>query len=277
MTQYRHLKVADGRLRQMADTDNFVTTSAGREVEILEIVYAGMTTQNFTLDFSTPYSLGGVDHVFGISVTTDAGASADIVATGLKLKHTNNTAETACYIGGNSNPSSFLTNLIGKRRFYHGRWAYWVKLASGWSIPSTHWLGIGIRGGDYLTGQTGRIFRGRNFNGTTNDTTGGIVTLSTFRGTETLRLGGDFDTHDVMGVYVNARTEMYFLSGVWSGGWPDFESLTLQAYAVHMTRAASSAVAGYSPITDWYTDLRVSGPSSTWEPVIERVRFTAYD
>lgn len=266
---YRHLKLADGRISHMADDDNFITTSAGREIELLEIVYAGMSTQSFAVD-STPYTLGGVTHTFSTDVASDAGKAASIVASGLQLTHTASTAETAAYIGS----SYILPNVIGKRRFTHGRWGFFSRLV-GWSIPGTCWASVDINMG--WTKGYARIQRIRNSGGTSNDTNGGISSLSGLNNTIQTRLGGDFDSHDVMGIIVNRRCEISFVSGVWDNGWPDFEELTLQGYFVLAGLAATLYTPIYAPYTDWLFSLRAGGSANTFTPTFERLKFVSYE
>lgn len=272
MTQYRHLKLSAGRIREMADADNFYT-SGGREVELLEIVYAGIATQSFTLDGSTLYSLGGYDHVFGL-VGTDASASASIVAGGLQLTHTANAAETWTGIGGNQGVSTLFTDIIGKQRLATGRWAVWCRMSWG-TIPGTCWMGFQVTGG--WPSQYARIARGRNINGQPNDGNGGIFTYSALNGTETSRAGGDYDTHDVMMICCKQQSVFQFFTGVYSGGWPSFEDLTCQGYLIQQYRTANIATYRQINATLWNSSINVGGSANTFSPVIERFRITAYD
>lgn len=269
MTKSRHLKVSAGRRAEMADDDNFVTTSAGRELVLLEVDYSAQSTQSFLLN-GTVYTLGGVDHTFVREGSADASAAAAIVAGGLQLTHTANGAETAAYIGAAQWQAA-----LGEKRFRSGRWGWWLKLAAGWSIPGTCWVAVDVNGS--YPNQYARTWRTRNIDATANDTTGGIGTVSVFDNVQTSRLGGDFDTHDVMGVLMKQRAEASMLSGVYSGGWPSFEACVLQGYAVHAKRAAAHTSHNYKALSTWNLSIRCGGSANTFAPIIERAKLVAYD
>lgn len=274
MSKYRHLVLKDGRRREMPDADNFSTTSGGREVVLKEIIYAGLATQSFTLDATTVYTLDGVDHRFGTAVAADGTATASIVASGLKMTRSVNTAETYATLGATTSTTG-LQNLITSRRFAFGRWAFWMRVAS-YTLPASGcWHAISISG--TYPRQYARVGRTRGINGQANDATGGVWTMSAFNGAQTDRAGGDYDTHDVFMVYCNARAEFHMFSGVWSSGWPSFENLTWQGYAQHHTRTTSNTTYNHYAISAWSATFNIGGSANASEVIIDRARITGYD
>jgi len=239
------------------------STSYGTMSTLHETIFAGMPIQSFTNN--VPGVLNGVTWTPQIA----AGGAAAIVATGLQLN---------CPSSGESRMSANAQAgpIIGAARWRRGRWAMWGRIAS-YNFGSVTSGYIDVMNVTAIYPQHGGCARrSKNTQGAVNTAQGSCVAAYWWNGTEygVKQLGGDV-ADDVLVIYARSPYDWDYYHGVWAGGWPAFESLTLGGSV--MMRSGTTIFT--TPIGDynvWTMSTGVGG-GNTLVTVVDRFRITTWD
>lgn len=267
MTARTPIVLVNGKPRELSAADYLSTEESGRLVTLKETVFAGMATQ--TLTSGVAVTLDGYDYV----ATFGAGGSAAIVAAGLKMTAPNASAEmNFAFAGGQGG----LAAIIGNSRWRRGRWGMWWRLASyDWSAgtvgytfgnPSTNYPYHGVSVG-----------RARNTLGSPNTSAGGIW-FQTWWNSVVTSYTAIANSDDCFLVYSRSPFEFEFYSGVYSGGWPTMEAMTmLGAARFNMQNGLAVSTTNYKEASAWTPYWVLSGNNNAMNVVIDRWRVTGWE
>lgn len=267
MTLRAPLVLKSGKLAELPSTDALSPGYEGRMHSVLETVFAGQSTGNFTNGQTVTYD--GVDY----AAVVQTGATVGIVASGLKL--------TGNGTGGVESNFAFKTGqngivgLIGQERFRRGRFGIWHRIASyDWSAGTASYAFLGSNTNYPNHGAI--MGRARNTQGCPNTAAGGVFCQTWWNGSANNVATGTA-SDDVQLLYWDTPFRCLFLSGTYSGGWPDMENMTVLAMAnlltsVNLAASASNFKDGSTWCPYWVAAANNAGMN--W--VIDRWRVTVW-
>lgn len=193
---------------------------------IEEMVFSGKPTTTFTN--AQTYSIGSVTH----TASFGSGGGASIVAGGLRL------------VGGSSSESFFnaaapsVRDVLGQgnttaaeARWRRGLWAYWWRVASITLDVSGKYGYSGIVGGYPQHGFHLMLARNLGSPATQNTSAGGTAAGLWWNGTDTLAVANNNAAYDTFCLLFRSPTDVDYLGGSWSSGWPDVEAMDVLARA----------------------------------------------
>jgi hypothetical protein len=238
-----------------------------------ETVFAGITPQSFSNGVT--YTIDGS----GYTCTTGNG-TVDIVTAGLQLRRNTLASSDASFNITPGNTGDF-ASIVGEARFRRGRWALWTRVAS-YNYTNASGLVYGIAADLFKAGTKWGVSlrREKNLRGAPNTATGGITVSTYWNGSEpAISSYPGVSTDDVYVAYARTPETIDLYHGVYSGGWPTMESMTMtgtiQLQTTQWVGTGAAPVAADVAIRFILGGAAAS--SGTYEIVIDRWRLVTYE